>query len=864
MDAKARNADPRPNRDRFARWRIPVICAALVLAVGAVFGQTIHHEFVNIDDAVVIQQNPLVVHGLTWQSVAQAFREPHSGNWIPLTWISHMIDWEVFGGDAGGHHLTNVLLHAATTVLLFLALRRMTGATWPSALTAAIFAIHPLRAESIAWVTERRDLLSGLFFMLTLAAYAGYAQRPFSPWRYALVVVAFALGLLAKPMLVTAPLVLLLLDYWPLGRLREGERRRGGEGEMSTPRLAVESPPRPLSASPSLRISPRILWEKIPLLALAACDGWMTLSVQGTELLSGQTISLPWRIGNALISYMRYVNHFFCPWGLALEPRETRPCAPWDVALAAAILMGITAAVVLPVVWGFLSARRSRRETTVDSRLSLRESSARFPERNAAAAARQRMRRLSRALENRPYLAVGWLWYLIMLLPVIGVLQVGIGNAADRFTYLPQIGLAMALVWGGFDLCQALPRRQQRCAGAAALAILAALGVGAWSQTYFWHDSVTLWSHALECNAENWLAHNSLGMALADRGQWQPALEHFRECLRIEPRYLDARVNAAGALAALGRADEAAAEYRAALQATPTSPKACLALGNFLLADGRPDAAIAYYRRALQIDPHYAPALNNLADVFREQGRDDDAITQYEQALRLDPSLVPAHCSLGTILARRGRIDEAVEHYEQALKVNAEDAPTHYYLALALVKRGRLEAAVTHFRRTAELDPGFAENYDELGRVLEAQGRTDQAAAAYRQALAAHRDSLHALNDLAWLLATSPNPSLHNPPEAVELARRANDLSAGRRPEVLDTLAAAFAEAGRFGEAVATGQKALELARQKGPAALAGLLQARIALYQARGRISQARPSDDLRRPWRSDVLDNGSGAGGQ
>jgi protein O-mannosyl-transferase len=672
MNADVRNSDPQslaPNSSR--RWQVPAVSIALLLAVWAVFGQTIHHEFVNFDDSLYIFHNPLVVYGLTWHTVVQAFRDSHGAAWIPLTWISHMIDWDLYGSNAGGHHLTNVLVHALVTIFLFLALWRMTEGVWPSALAAALFAIHPLRAESVAWVTERKGLLSGLFFMLTLLAYIYYSRHRFSAWRYALVLLAFALGLLAKPILVTVPLVLFLLDYWPLGRISGA----------------------------------RVLWEKLPLLVLAAWDGWMTLSVQGLPLAANQTNSLSWRIGNALVSYVGYLRNFACPWNLVIEPPERLRLSPWAVATAAAVLIGITAAAI---IW------------------------------------RRRC----------PYLVVGWFWYLIMLLPVIGLLPFGICNTADRFTYLPTIGLCVALAWGAFDLCQAWPHRLQAYAVAAALLVLLILGGNACCQTYFWHDSVTLWSHSVEGSSGNWLAHNNLGNALIVRGDWQQALEQFQETLAIEPNYLEARVNAASMLAALGHADEAAAEYRKALQITaPGNSKTFVALGDFLLSERRLVAALSYYRGALEIDPHFAPAYARIGKVHAQNGQDAQAISEYEESLRLAP------------------------------------------------------------------------------------------------------DSVEALNDLAWLRATSPKVSLRNGPEAIRLARRADDLSGRQRADVLDTLAAAYAEAGRFAEAVATARTAIELARQHREPSLANLVQKRIARYEARTPLSQAEPSSEVRQQWRHPLM---------
>jgi tetratricopeptide (TPR) repeat protein len=402
------------------------------------------------------------------------------------------------------------------------------------------------------------------------------------------------------------------------------------------------------------------------------------------------------------------------------------------------------------VVWGFLSARRSRRETTADSRLSLRESSARFPERNAAAAARQRLRRLSRALENRPYLAVGWLWYLVMLLPVIGLVQVGIGNAADRFTYLPQIGLGVALVWAGFDICRGWTGRRRAWAAAAAVLALLFLGGACWCQTYFWHDSATLWSHAVDCTPRNWLAHNNLGNALIARGEWQQALDQFREALAIDPDSSEARVNAAAMLAALGHPDEAAVEYRKALEAAaPGNPKTFVALGDFLFGEGQFDRAMSYYCSALAIDRHCAPAHDRIGRILAHQGDDARAVAEYEKSLALEP------------------------------------------------------------------------------------------------------DSVEALNDLAWLRASSSAAALRDADRAVRLARRADELAGGQRPDVLDTLAASCAAGGQFAEAVAAARQALALPQLQREPSLRDLLQQRIKLYEAKTPLHRLDPSSRLHQQWR-------------
>ena len=376
------------------RFAVPAVCIFLLLAVAVVFGPTIRHEFVNYDDDDYVYENPQVARGFTAPGIVWAFTHFHSGNWHPLTWLSHMVDCQLYGLDhPGGHHLTNVLLHAASCLVLFVVLRQMTGDLWPSAFVASLFAIHPLHVESVAWVAERKDVLSGLFFMLTLAAYVSYARRPFSLLRYLLTTALFALGLMAKPMLVTLPFVLLLLDYWPLGRIGATSQPVSRESRL------------PQQSSPALR---RVLLEKLPWLAMAAASCAATFLAQGTSVVVVQRLPLLTRIDNALVSYAAYLGQFFYPAGLAaLYPHPQSSLPIWKIVAAVLLLLGVS-----------LAALACRRKC--------------------------------------PYLLVGWLWYLGMLVPVIGLVQVGSQAMADRYTYLTQIGLYIALAWGSERVCQAL------------------------------------------------------------------------------------------------------------------------------------------------------------------------------------------------------------------------------------------------------------------------------------------------------------------------------------------------------------------------------------------------------------------------
>jgi tetratricopeptide (TPR) repeat protein len=851
------------------------------LAVALVFGQTVGHEFVNLDDGEYVSENPHLSQGLGAQGIAWTFTHSYAANWIPLTWISLMLDHQFYGLLAGGYHLTNVLLHAATAALLFLVLRRMTGRLWPSAFVAALFAVHPLRAESVAWVTERKDVLSGLFFMLTLAAYVSYVRHRPSLLRYLAMMVFFALGLMAKAMLVTLPFVLLLLDYWPLRRMAA----TAGKGE------AIPGAGR----AGRFFVVARLVVEKLPLVALAGACCLTTLWIQGNTLVPGEQLPLGWRMGNILVSYVTYLWQFFCPADLAaVYPRAGLDLPVANIFGAGLLLLGITAAVL-------------------------------------------------RWRHRHPYLLAGWLWYLGMLVPVIGFVQVGLTSRADRFTYLPQIGLAIALAWGAADLCRSWSYRRWWCGIASALVLAILMGCG-WRQTSFWRDSESLWTHALDCSSQNSVAHynfaivltgrgqveeaiahyrkalalkpdyaeahnnlaltlaergevdlalahygkaleskpdyapahynlavvltsrrqldlaiahyrkavdirpdyaqahNNLALLLAARGEMDLAIAHYQKALEVKPDYAEAHNNFGNVLAAQGQLDLAITHYQKALDVKPDYAEAHYNLGNALAGQGQTDLAIARYQKALDIQPNYAQAHNNLAVTLAGRGEVDLALAHYRKALAIKPDYAVAHFNLANTLAGRGRADLAVAHYREAVNIQRDYTEAHANLANALLALGRREEAIEHLRRVVELSPAAAMPRNDLGIVLAVQGRFDETLTQFRQALQIQPDCVEARTNLAWLRATCPKAALRNGREAIEHARRADQLCGGQRADVLGTLAAAYAEAGRFPEALAAARKALDLAtRQKSPAS-ADVLRKQIALYEAGKPFHEALP----------------------
>ncbi len=728
------------------------VCGLLVLAVGLLFGQTVCYEFVNYDDGDYVYDNPPVSHGLSGPGIVWAFTRPHAGYWIPLTWLSLMVDCQLYGLHSGGHHLTNVLLHAATAILLFLVLWRMTSGLWPSALVAAIFAVHPLHVESVAWVTERKDVLSGLFFMLTLGAYLGYVRHRSSVVRYLAVMLFFALGIMAKPALVTVPFVLLLLDYWPLGRTGLATARDApvaNDGPLGRFRIPIH----------------HLVVEKLPLLVLAVIFCMVTVWTQGATLTADEHLPFSWRIANALVAYVTYLGQFFYPLGLAVFYPHPGPDLPaWKVVGALVVLACIfTVALV--------------------------------------------------CCRRRPYFLMGWLWYVGMLAPMIGLLQAGEQAMADRFTYLAQIGLCIALAWAVADSCGSWSCRRWVCGVASALVLAVLMGC-AWRQASFWRDSETLWTHAVACTSRNILAHNNLATILGGQGRIEEAIVQYRKALESQPDDAVVLNNLGVALARRGQVDEAMGCYYKALEIKPDYAKAHFNLGNALAGRGRWDDALAHYQKAVEIQPDLADAHINLGNALSRRGRFDEALAHYQKAVELSPDLARAHCDYGYALARRGRLDEALAEYGKALKIEPNLLDAHNALGVALCRMGRPAEALTHYRKALDIKPDDAE---------------------------AH-------NNLAWLRATCPVASLRNGDEAMELAQRANQLCGGRRADVLDTLAATYAEAGWFPEALATARKARELATQQNNHVLAEALRARIALYKA-GRPYRQTPSSSALLP---------------
>ena len=926
----------------------------------AIYWPATHYELINFDDQQYITDNFHVRTGLTWSNISWAFRSGYASNWHPLTWVSHMADVQVFGLKPGWPHLTNAILHATNSVLLFLLLQQLSTRIWRSAVIAGLFALHPLHVESVAWVAERKDVLSGFFFFLTVMAYVRYVRsrglvrgvegresivdgeakrnekgaHRVSHSRivgfYILALLLFALGLMSKPMLVTLPFVLLLLDYWPLKRFQI-ERWRS---QLSGP----------------------LLIEKLPFLALSITSSIITVAVQhhGGAVSTLEGLPFSTRCANAILAYGAYLRKMFWPSKLCIfyphpgfQSDLVSGGVLWKVVGIAAVLMLLTAGSIL-------------------------------------------------FSKKAPYITTGWLWFLGMLVPVIGLLQAGSQGLADRYTYLPLIGLFICIVWVAANLLD----HQRIVGGVLAVTVLASCGILTHRQLSFWRNNFTVFSHALEVapsapayynvgvelgkagklelaeehfrkaletdahyadaayslgyllmqqgkneaaaeeyraalrlKPSHFLAHNNLGVILWRAGKAEEAAQEYREAITINPDFAEGHENLAIVLAAKGELEAAEAQFREALRLQPNIPRTMSHLAEVLIREGKLNDAEAVMAAALRIEPknsnlhlhlgevfwlerktgeakrEYEEACNirpdsaeaqfKLGDALLHLGQGQPAETHLVEATRLRPNFADAIVGLGRSLAIQGKMQEAASRFEEALRLTPTNSEAHLDLGNALLMSGNTNDALAQFERAATLDPTLAKRALEEGRNLAARGQLEAAAgriaaAAYlnpkdaephrqlgtlfasenkfaeaeaefskaaglqpmaetfhdlalaqllqnksKEAVANYRKAAElkpdwpvALNDLAWILATDPDPAVRNGHEAVRLAERACDISQRKEARYLGTLDAAYAEAGRFQEAIATASKARDLALAAGEEALAKAAEARLQSYK--------------------------------
>jgi tetratricopeptide (TPR) repeat protein len=628
-----------------------VVAFVLASAVVAVYWQVGGHGFVNIDDGVYVYENPVVLQGLTLEGISWAFSTFHAANWHPLTWLSHMLDVELFGTSAGGHHLMNLLYHLMNTEFLFFILWRMTGGFWQSAFVAALFGVHPLHVESVAWIAERKDVLSTLFWILTMGAYLRYTRRP-GTGRYLLLTVVFALGLMCKPMLVTLPFVLLLLDWWPLGRIAPSD-------SLHLPSWTLYRP-----------VLSRLVWEKVPLLCLSAISCAITFLAQarGGAVESIKLLPFGVRVANAFASYFVYLGKMLWPTPLGVYypyPENIHAYLPaWKVAGAILLFCGLS-----------------------------------------VMALRQR--------HGRPSLAVGWLWYVGTLIPVIGLVQVGAQAYADRYTYVPLIGIFIGIAWG---IPPAVTGRRFRRFALLAFAgvLLVALTLTAWVQTGYWRDSVTLLSRTVTITERNWFALNNLGVSYNSIGQYQQAIGYFLEALRIHPDNAEALNN-------LGRS--------------------CNGLGQY-------QQAIGYIRKSLQIQPDNAKAWNNLGVSYGELGQHQQAIVCFREALRIQPGNPETWNNLGLACNRIDQHQQAIGYYREALRIRPDHADVWNNLGMSYNSLGQHQKAVASFLEALRIKPDFAGAWNNLGVSYAKLGQFQQAINCFQEALRINPDFVEAMNNL--------------------------------------------------------------------------------------------------------------------
>jgi tetratricopeptide (TPR) repeat protein len=636
--------------------KVTLISFSLFLLVLGAFMCAVSGDFITLDDPVYVTQNFHVRSGLTSENIQWAFRNADAGNWFPLTWLSHMLDCELFGLNPHGHHATSVVLHAVNSVFLFLLLYRMTGAVWRSCFLAALFALHPLRVESVVWIAERKDVLSTTFWMLTLLAYTRFVQSASKRGLYyALSVVFFILGLMSKSMLVTLPCVMLLLDYWPLDRYKTSK-------SFLT-----------------------IFVEKIPFFLATIVVSVITFSVQQSAGAMAKGLSLPARVGNALIAYCEYLGKFFWPLNLSIVYPHANELSHIAVFLCGILLLGISA-------------------LTVISR------------------------------KKRPYLFVGWFWFVGTLVPVIGLVQVGSQAFADRYTYIPIIGLQLLLIWGFCDLNQLwkLSNFSVSIAGSCVVAACTFLTV---RQIGFWKTNESLFRHALAITENNYVAHYCLGISLTEKRDSDAAIEQYRAALKANPLYGDAHTALGYELMQKGDLEGSIAEHETALRLRPNFPTGHYLLGMALDRASRRTEAITQYQEALKLKPAF-PEVHYLLGVALDQtGKSDEAMTHYREAIRLKPDYAEAHNELGVALGRKGNLDEAILHYQDAVRVQPKSADLHYNLGNALIRRHRLDEAIEQLSEAIRLQPSNAEAHNNLGIALTGKKRLDDAVEQFKNAL---------------------------------------------------------------------------------------------------------------------------------
>lgn len=671
-----------------------VMCLVVLLGTLAIYAQLGGAQFINYDDNRYVTENPHVQSGMSLTSVKWALTSGYAENWHPLTWISHMVDCRLFGQDAGKHHLVNVGIHAASSILLFIVLRLMTGAFWRCAFVAVMFAWHPVHVESVAWIAERKDVLSTFFMMLTLLAYSGYARKP-GTLKYLVTLALFALGLMSKPMLVTLPFVLLLLDFWPL--------QRWG----SSPSVA--------SGATAKKTFLNLVLEKMPFFFLSAVCSYVTYVVQST---GGTTraldVSLVTRLVNALISYCRYAGKLFWPSNLAVfYPYDKNPPV-WQILGSMFLVAGVSA---FSMAW----------------------------------------------FRKKPWLCAGWFWFLGTLVPVIGIIQVGDQGIADRYDYIPSIGIFIFVAWGFADFAASSGILREIVNYSAIAASITCIYL-AHTQAHYWQNSETLFRHALAVAKDNPTAEYNLGQALQSQNKY--------------------------------------------------------------------DEAIVCYKNTIRLDPTVYMAFNNLGFCQGIKGDLAASTNNFISAINLKPDYWPPYLNLAVVLQHLGEIDRARSVVAEAEKLAPHEPKPHFIMGTLELEKNNFAVAREELASAAALSPADPNIRVKLATALSALGDTAGAISEYQTALRLKPDDLTALNNLAWIRAASYRTEFRNGNEAVALAQKACELSMNSQAFLLGTLAAAYAEAGRFTEAVETAKTARDTARAAGQDEIAAANERLMQTYQ--------------------------------
>ena len=636
----------RPSTDETRKSIKTLVCIFLILTTLAVYWQMLDHGFVYFDDIEYITQNWHIKAGLTSESVTWAFTSSHAANWHPITWLTHIVDYQFYGLTPSGHLLTNLLIHIANALLLFIVLLRMTGAAWQSGFVAALFALHPLNVESVAWVSERKNVLSTFFWLLTMWAYIRYVEKP-TVGKYGWVALFLALGLMSKPMLVTLPFVLLLLDYWPLSRWKPANQNEISLVEQTGSQVSLSS----------------LIQEKIPLLVLVVGTSITTFMVQkiGGAVKSVEAFPIQERAINAFVSYLSYLQKMVWPSGLSVfYPHPENALPVWKGLVSVLLLLFLTILVI----------RKAR---------------------------------------STPYLGVGWFWFLGTLIPVIGLVQVGEQAMADRYAYVPLIGIFIIIAWGLPDLLAKWNHKEKIPVIFAGLLI--PLMVVTWMQVGHWKDGVTLWKHAIKVQSNIYpefaRAYNNLGFALKREGRFADAITQYKTAIKVNPDFSKPYNNLGSVLRSVNRHDEAIVYFKEAIRVKPDNSLAYSNLGSAMLQKGEMEEAIIHFRQSIKINPDNALAYSNLGTTLAKKGELDAAIIQFKEAIRINPGLAMPHANLGMALAQNRETQEAIVHFRKAIEINPDHALAHFSLGNALFQKGETQEAIIHLREAVRLNPGF-------------------------------------------------------------------------------------------------------------------------------------------------------------